>query len=212
MNPTTLLDDVTTANSTALSRLGSSKALYAETNGELDAERVRHAAAIAEDAARETFQAWASDESNADAAEAFETIAEQEADHYETVAESLESPPSAAAVDDVPAVQLALRDLDGTIERVGGLMGRCLVAKKSKEQYTGYFVGDADPQTAQLFRELGADVDDQLDRTLELLGAVCVTDAEYERAGAAATAAIQAAYEAYTDTLESMGVNPKPVC
>jgi len=118
------------------------------------------------------------------------------------------------AVEDaaVPKLQTVLRSYTDTIDRAGGLLGRCLVAKKSKEQYTGYFVGDADPQTAQLFRELGSDVTKQQEQTLSLIDSVCETPADYDRAVEAATAVIQAAYEEYTDSLESLGVNPKPVC
>ncbi|WP_253737191.1 transcription antitermination protein [Halohasta salina] len=205
------VDDVRTENKTALSRLGSSKSLYAETGGDIEAETVLRAAAVAEDAARETFELWADDEANEAAAALFADLAEQEADHYETVAGKLDDPPTAADAD-LPAIQSTLRGFESTVERAGGLVGRCLVAKKSKEQYTGYFVGDADPQTAGVFRDLGGDVDDQIDRGAELIEAVCGTDDEREAARAAASEAIQAAYDEYTESLESMGVNPKPVC
>ncbi len=206
------IDTVRTENSTALSRLGSSKALYAETSGELDAKPVLRAAAIAEDAARETFETWADDESHEAATELFAAVADEEGDHYQAVAERIDAPPRAADVDEPPAVQSVLRGYESTVERAGGLVGRCLVAKKSKEQYTGYFVGDADPQTASVFRELGDDVDGQLTRAAELINTVCETSKETERAQFAATEAIQAAYDEYTESLESMGVNPKPVC
>jgi rubrerythrin len=205
------IDSVRTENKTALSRLGSSKALYAETSGDIEAETVLRAAAIAEDTARETFELWADDEANEDAAALFGDLADQEADHYETVASKLDDAPSAGDAE-LPAIQSTLRGFESTIERVGGLIGRCLVAKKSKEQYTGYFVGDADPRTASVFRELGGDVEDQLDRAAELIETVCEHDEDVDRALQAASEAIQAAYDEYIDSLESMGVNPKPVC
>ena len=205
------VDDVRTDNKTALSRLGSSKALYAETDGDIEAETVLRAAAIAEDAARETFEQWADDETNEAAAALFADLAEQEADHYETVAGKLDDAPTAADAD-LPAIQSVLRGFESTVKRVGGLVGRCLVAKKSKEQYTGYFVGDADPRTASVFRELGGDVEEQLDRAVELIGSVCETEEDVDRAREAAGEAIQTAYAEYTESLESMGVNPKPVC
>src|SRR6056297_1121473 len=211
MTASDFVDSVREANQTALSRLGSSKALYAETNGDLDPEPVLRAAAVAEDAARETFAAWADDEENADAAELFERVADEEADHYETVAAEIDDAPRAAD-NDVPAIQSVLRSFDDTVERAGGLVGRCLVAKKSKEQYTGYFTGEADPKTASLFRGLGSDVDEQISAAADLVDAVCGSDDERERAHAAASEAIQAAYEEYTESLEAMGVNPKPVC
>jgi len=205
------VDDVRTDNKTALSRLGSSKALYAETDGDIEADTVLRAAAIAEDTARETFEQWADDEANEAAAGLFADLADQEADHYETVAGKLDDAPDAGDAD-LPAIQSTLRGFESTVERVGGLVGRCLVAKKSKEQYTGYFVGDADPRTASVFRGLGGDVEDQLDRAAELIESVCETAEDVDRAREAAGEAIQAAYDEYTDSLESMGVNPKPVC
>jgi hypothetical protein len=211
MTASDFVDAVSEANQTALSRLGSSKALYAETDGDLDPEHVLRAAAIAEDAASETFQAWADDEENAEAAELFARVADEEADHYETVAAEIDDAPRAAD-NDLPAIQSVLRGFDDTVERAGGLVGRCLVAKKSKEQYTGYFTGEADPQTASLFRGLGSDVAEQVDAAADLVAAVCADDADRERAEAAARKAIQAAYDEYTESLEAMGVNPKPVC
>ena len=201
-------DEVRAANDTALSRLGSSKSLYADTEGEMEAEDVLTAAATAEHHAAETYASWA-ETSDGDVAAAFETTAEEEQDHYETVAGELDDHEPG----EVPAIQSYLRDLEGDVERLGGFVGRTLAAEKSKEQVTGFFVGDADPQTARLFRGMGDDLDAQLERATDLLAAECGDDEEcYERAREAATGAIQAAYDEYTERLESMGVNPKPVC
>lgn len=204
-----VVEQVREDNRTALSRLGSSKALYADTRGEMDEETVLRAAAVAERAAHETFAAWADDEEG-DAAEAFRETAEEERDHYERVLGKLDA--DEVAVDEVPAIQAYLRGLDDTVERAGGLLGRTVAAGKSKDQLVGFFVGQADPQTSQLFRELGSDLDGQLERAASLVEAVCETDEDRERALAAASEAIQTAYEEYTERLESMGVNPKPVC
>ena len=211
MTDSDLIDSVSEANQTALSRLGSSKSLYAETDGELDPDPVLRAAAIAEDAASETFAVWADDEEHTEAADCFATVADEEAAHYKTVAAELDDPPQAAD-GETPAIQSVLRAFDDTVKRVGGLVGRCLVAKKSKEQYTGYFTGEADPQTASLFRGLGNDVGEQIESAADLLDAVCETEDDRERAHDAASEAIQAAYDEYTESLEAMGVNPKPVC
>ena len=211
MTASDFVDSVSETNQTALSRLGSSKLLYAETEGNLDPEHVLRAAATAEDAASRTFKTWSDDEASDDAADLFASVADEEVAHFETVADELDDPPQAAD-SDVPAIQSVLRGFDETVERAGGLVGRSLVAKKSKEQYTGYFTGEADPQTASVFRGLGDDVDDQIDAAADLVDAVCATDDERERAHDAASEAIQAAYDEYTESLEAMGVNPKPVC
>lgn len=209
---------------TALSRLGSSKSLYAATKGEMDADAVLEAAANAEYDAHETFSGWAEDEENDAAREAFADTAEEERDHYEQVRDRLgvdEQRSSARETEshggfdpahDPSAMQELLRGCDDTVSRAGGFVGRTLATEKSKSQMTGFFVGQADPGTAQLFRDLGDDVDEQLARGKALLSEVCVSDDDWTRAQNAANEAIEAAYEEYTESLKSMGVNPKPVC
>lgn len=210
MTPEEFTTAVRDDNETALSRLGSSKSLYADTGGEMAAEAVLAAAADAEHHAAATFGAWADDEPDAAAATVFETTAAEERDHYDRVVAELDGDHD--PTDEVPAIQRFLRDLDETVARLGGLVGRTLAAEKSKEQLTGFFVGDADPRTAATFREMGDELDAQLDRALAALADAAGDDADWERAREAAGGAIQAAYGEYTESLESMGVNPKPVC
>ena len=197
-------------NQTALSRLGSSKSLYADTGGDIDTEPVLEATVDAEHAAWQTFREWAESEDHDAATEAFEATAAEEESHYETALDHLGN--EAYEPDRVPALHEYLRDRESTVERVGALIGRILASKRSKEQVVGYFVGDADPQTAGVFREFGDDLDDQLERAKSLLGDVCESDEDWERAEEAASGAIQAAYEEYVENLEAMGANPKPVC
>ena len=208
MTPEEFTEAVRDGNETELSRLGSSKSLYADTAGEMNAEDVLAAAATAEHHAAETYAAWADSETGA-VAEAFAETESEERDHYETVAGELDGHEPGA----VPAIQAYLRELDGTAARLGGFVGRTIAAEASKTQITGFFVGNADPQTASLFRGMGEDLDTQLGRATELLEAACGDDeACWEDALSAANGAIEAAYGEYTEALESMGVNPKPVC
>lgn len=208
MDPDAFVDAVRDDSKTALSRLGSSKSLYADTEGEMEPETVLAAAATAEHHAAETYESWAAAE-RGDVAEAFAETAGEERAHYETVAGELDAHEPGS----VPAIQSYLRGLDGTVERLGGFVGRTVAADKSKTQLTGFFTGEADPQTASLFRSMGSDLDAQLDRATTLLAAECGDDEEaWERAREAAEEAITAAYDEYTDRLESMGINPKPVC
>ncbi|WP_254762645.1 rubrerythrin family protein [Natrinema marinum] len=209
-DPDTFVETVSEANQTALSRLGSSKSLYADTGGDIDTEPVLEATADAEYAAWQTFLEWADDEADDEARAAFEATAEEERDHYETVDGKLAD--DEYEPEEVPNLHEYLRDREETVERVGAFVGRILASKRSKDQVVGYFVGDADPQTASLFRGFGEELDDQLERATELLEDVCETDEDWERAEEAATGAIQAAYDEYVETLEGMGANPKPVC
>jgi hypothetical protein len=216
MTPEDFLDAVRDDNETALSRLGSSKSLYAATGGDLEREPVLRAAADAEYAAARTFEQWVEAETHDAASDVFATSAEAERDHYETVRSELEDyeaeDRASGHADDPSAMQTYLRDLDSTVERAGGLLGRILATEKSKEQLTGFFTGQADPQTASLFRDLKGDLEAQQDRALDLLEEVCEDDADWDAAKTAADGAIQAAYDEYTEQLEAMGVNPKPVC
>ncbi|WP_114577959.1 rubrerythrin family protein [Saliphagus sp. LR7] len=203
------VERIESENQTELSRLGSSKSLYAATEGEIDVDPVLRATADAEYAAWQTFESWAESEGDDRAREVFEATADEEQDHYETVVDELgDHDPEEG---ETPALHDYLRGLGDTPERLGGLVGRTLASERSKSQVVGFFVGDADPQTAALFREFGDDLDDQLDRALDALEAAC-TDEEIERAEEAATGAIGAAYEEYVEVLEGMGANPKPVC
>ncbi|GGM76314.1 hypothetical protein J2752_002903 [Halarchaeum rubridurum] len=210
MTPDEFVEAVRDDNDTALSRLGSSKSLYAATGGELEPDEVLRAAADAEHAAAETFADWAADEgTDTPAGETFADAADQEREHYETVLGELDDHDPSG---EPSAMQAFLRDLDTTVERAGGMIGRILATEKSKEQYTGFFTGQADPMTASTFRGLKDDLDGQLDAATALLAEVCADEDDWDAAKAAADAAIQAAYEEYTEQLESMGVNPKPVC
>jgi rubrerythrin len=217
MNGADLLDAVRDDNETALSRLGSSKSLYAATGGDLERDPVLRAACDAEYAAARTFSQWADDETHDAARDVFETTAAEEETHHETVCAELDDyepgdRTSGHADDNPSAMQTYLRDRDATVERAGGLLGRILATEKSKEQLTGFFTGQADPQTASLFRDLKGDLAAQQDRALDLLDDVCEDDDDWDAAREAANGAIQAAYDEYTEQLESMGVNPKPVC
>jgi hypothetical protein len=198
------------ANQTPLSRLGSSKSLYANTAGEIDTEPVLEATARAEHAAWQTFEGWASDESNEAVRDFFERVADQERAHFVRVTDRLRA--EVPASESVPAIHEYLRERTGTVERLGAFVGRTLASKRSKDQVVGFFVGDADPQTASMFREFGQELDDQLADALSLLAELQPDEEATEQARAAATAAISAAYDEYVESLQSMGINPKPVC
>ena len=87
-----------------------------------------------------------------------------------------------------------------------------VVTPETLGQVVGFFVGDADPQTASTFRDVRGRIEESRDEALEILEAVCETDEEWDRALHAASATVQHAYDDYTETLESMGINPKNVC
>jgi len=208
MDPQAFVDAVREDNKTPLSRLGASKALYADTGGEMDDEAVLAAAGDRAHHAAETLEGWADDESADAVADLFATAAETERDHAETVGdEHGDYEPG-----DPPAVQTHLRTVEGTVERVGALVGWALAAGNNADQVVGYFVGQASPMTASTFREVSDDFDGHVEGASEVLATVCESDDDWERAREAAGETIAADYDDYFETLEELGVNPKPVC
>jgi len=196
-------DAVREENRTPLSRLGSSKALYADTDGELSDDAVVQAAADRAHHAAETLEGWG-DEEAGDVAELFAATAATERDHAETAAaERGDYEPG-----DPPAVQRHLRTVEGTTERLGAFVGWALAAGENADQVVGYFVGQASPGTASTFRDVSADYDGYVADASEVLADRDGRD----EALAAAGDAVEADYDDYFETLEGLGVNPKPVC
>lgn len=198
MNQSEFVDSVRDDNETALSRLGSSKSLYALTEGEMEEDVVLARAADLAYYAAETFDEWADDHA------AFATAAETERDHYETVADKLDDHDPG----EPSAIYETLGELDGTAARLGGLVGWAIVVGETTGQLTGYFTGQADPQTSQVFRSIRGDVEDVQDEALDALA----EEGDWDAAREAADAVVQDAYDEYFETLEELGVNPKPVC
>ncbi len=210
MDADDFVNAVESATATELDRLGSSKLLVALTAADLDAETVLRVAATSEHAAHETFRAWANDEPDEAARVAFADVAEREDAHLERVTAELGSfePP-----DGVDAVHATLRDLDDTVGRVAaGLVGRGLVSSRTHTQLVGFFVNEADRARADLFRDLKADTEASVDRGVDLLAGICENDDDWSRARDAAVTTIETAYAEYADSLDDLGLDPKPIC
>lgn len=191
---------------TELSRLGSSKALYAVTNGEMEAAAVLSALAGRALAAAETFDAWTTGESDDDAADVFEAVAEAERAHAQRLADAgeIDAAPTPTPVEDY------LQTLDSTPERAAGLVTWAMLTDRTLSQAVGFFVGSANRQAADLIRELREETDEQLDRALDLLDTVIATDPP--AAETAANRTVETAYDHYVDVLDGMGIKVKPVC
>lgn len=213
METDAFLAEVRAANETALSRLGSSKSLYAFTDGEMTETAVASLAANVSHAAAIELEAYAADAMTDDAADAFSAFGELSAAHAAT-AEDLTADVPARERHDAVGALADYGDGSGAtdVQRLGAVVGYALVAKKLAEQSTGFFTGEADPQTASTFRSYGSDVAAHRDDVLAALASVADGDDDREAALEAATAVVQGAYEEYTARLEAMGVNPKPVC
>jgi len=215
MDGADFLERVRADEATALSRLGSDKYLIAVTGADLSTGPVLAAVGRSAAAARDTFDAWAAEGSDP-AAAAFADAAATERDHYDRVADAMPDGESVVADAETPVVDAvadAMAASEDTIERAAtGLVGRALVVDKAHLQVVSFFVNEADDARADLARELRSDAQAQLDAGVDLLGALCESDEEWERARRAAGRVVADAYDDYAAALDAMGVDPKPVC
>lgn len=201
MTDATIQNDLEDEYETELSRLGSSKALYALTGGEMETEAVVAGLADRAATAAETFSGWSDDEAFDDL---FETTAETAREHAGRIAETADD---AEPTDAPTPADEVLRDLDDPAARLGGLIAWALITDRTLAQAVGFFVGNADTTAADLFRDLRSDVDVRLEEAL-----AHADDVDEDAARAAAGEVVEAAYDHYADTLEEMGVKVKPVC
>ncbi|WP_049985566.1 hypothetical protein [Halobellus rufus] len=204
MNGSDLAADVQDDHETAFSRLGSSKAMYAVTGGEMDGDSVRAAAATDALALADVLDSWG-DGGDASATDLFADLA---ADARERAADVADDP----EIEEEPKLYGVLAEFETVPARLGGLLGRYLVALEYAGQMVGFFVGDADPMAADDFRGLRSDLEAERDRVIDALDANCASDDDWEAAREAADAVVEAAYDDYVETLESMGIKPKNVC
>jgi rubrerythrin len=197
-----IADSVRDARETELHRLGSSKAVLAMTDAELETEAVLRAAAASEATAAATFEAWAEAEDDTDARAVWARAAEQERAHAERVAGALGGTIEEPEPD---ALHEYLRGLETTEERVGGFVGRCLVADRTLLQLVNFFVNEAEEDLAGLFRELRADTANALAWGESLAGE---EPDEFD----AAAEAVSVSYDFYVKSLGELGIDPTPVC
>lgn len=209
MDGAELVEEVRDGKRTELDRLGSEKALIAATGASLGTEDVLGAAAAMKARARDTYGAWADDEADERAREAFAAAAEREDAHVDRIVERLPGEPTVGP----GAVHEHLRDLDGAVARVaGGTVALPLVDARALLQVVNFFVNEADRANADLFREVRADTEGLVDEGAALLGEVCEDADDWERAREVATGTVQVAYDEYAGTLRGMGLDPRPVC
>jgi len=206
MDARATIDAVRDATETERDRLGSDKALVAATGASLETDAVLEAAATREAGLASALAQWSdelSDDAGADGAVAA-AIDESAAAAAER-RDRLDAEPG-----EPDALSAHLETVAGTADRVGaGLVAAPLVADRFYLQVVNFFVNEADEGRADLARELRADAS-SLDRAETALDAL--SESEREAATAAATAAIEVAYDDYAEALDAMGLDPKPIC
>lgn len=209
MDAATFRDELAGSMETELNRLGSQKLLIALTDARLDGDTVLAAAATDLKSAAETYEVWAGTESNGAAHDTFTDIADRLVDRYESIFTRLDDyePPGPLLVD------LELRSYGDTTERVaGGLVARSLVAIRTYTQVVSFFINEADRELTDFFREVKESHEADVASGTTLLEETCTTEDEWERARVTAEGVIRLVYDEYVETLDGMGLDPKPVC
>jgi hypothetical protein len=197
--------------STELERLGSSKLLVALTDADLTEETVLRTATASERAAMETLESWIDDEGHDGARRLFGEYRDQERKHDDRITAMLDGEPEVDTEEPDP-MHAELRSLESTVDRLGGIVGRALVGDRTHLQLVNFFVNEGDERRADVFRELRSETAAQGDRAAELLEEVCAESDDWERARAVAEDVIDMAYGAYADSLDDLGLDPKPIC
>ncbi|MFB6223040.1 MAG: transcription antitermination protein [Haloarcula sp.] len=194
------IDAVRDQTETERNRLGSDKALIAATEATLETEVVLTAAATRETGVARVLDQWA-DEADQSVAAQFKAAAAAAAERAERID---------AGTGDSDGFINYLETVDGAARRVGaGLVAAPLVADRFYLQVVNFFVNEADEQRANTFREIRTDAA-ALERGKNALDSL--SESKRETAASAAVAAIEAAYTEYAEALESMGLDPRPVC
>lgn len=200
-----LVAAVQAAKRTELDRLGSDKALIAFTDATLEPAAVFGGLAAREAALQEVYAGWAAD--GGDAADVYADAADRAADRRDGLRVAVADEDDADGTDDAAdALAAALSDLDPD-ERPGGLVAAGLVADRTYLQAVNFFVNEADERSADRCRDLREDARSDADA-----GERALRDGARESSLVAAERAVDAAYREYTDRLEGMGLDPKPVC
>ncbi|MBV0924003.1 transcription antitermination protein [Halomicroarcula limicola] len=205
MDAADTLDAVREASASELERLGSDKLLVAVTGADLTSDAVREAAITRERGRASALAAWA-DESGGATANRFADAASAATERVDRIA----GDDATAADAETDALSGHLETVDGTAERVGaGLVAVPLVADRFYLQVVSFFVNEADEESADTFREIRAAAGD-LGAARDALAEL--DDEGRETARDAAIEAIGVAYEEYAETLNGMGLDPRPIC
>ena len=207
MDADSFLDDLRDAHGTELSRLSSSKAVYALTGGEMTGDAVRTGTARELHELAPILESWS--DADGDVAELFADAADFAAESADTFDDEAAVPEGESATN-VTAEALAACETD--VERLAGTAAALLVLEEVASQLVGFYVGDADRKSADEFREFRAELGDYRDEAAALLADHCGDESDWETAHEVGADVVDGAYDWYVDTLESMGVEPKNVC
>lgn len=208
MDGSDVIDTIEEEFETELSRLGSSKALYAISRGEMDTDIVLGELAARAVETASILEEWSTDEESGEASELFDSMAQE----IRSYAGELDAMASNGDDEGSTAFHDYLTAVDSTSGRLGAFVGWLLVSDQSYLQGVGFFVGSQQGDAADLLRDVRGDIEAFEERTVAVIDSVCASEDAYDEVVEAASGLIEAAYDEYVESLESMGIDVKPIC
>ncbi|MFB6300212.1 MAG: rubrerythrin family protein [Halobacteriales archaeon] len=211
MDAPAFVETIETAMATELNRLGSQKLLLALTGADLERETILQVVVTDGIAARELYESWATGASTSAFVEAIRAAADREEDHLDRLEDEFDITTTPSF--DRPPVYTHLQEYTTPIERTaGGLVALPMLRMRTYNQVVGFFINEAAPGPTDVFRDLKAETETAITDGAAVLAELCTDETDQERARSAAEATITAAYESYAETLEGMGLDPRPIC
>ena len=168
------------------------------------------AVARSEAAAAETFERWATSEPDPDARAAFESVAEQERDHFRRARATLMAVTGVTDGGDASGppgpLHAYLRGIDDTTARVAaGMVGRALASIASYDPVRTWFANRGDDRPATLAADLRDETEDVVGDGLTLIAARCSADEDRAAARGAAVYAIRVVADDHVDAVAAAG-------
>ncbi len=161
--------------------------------------------------ARETasiLEGWSEDEKSEDLSELFTAVAAGAREHADELAELA----SEAGGSGSTAFHEYLSSVESSSQRLGALLGWLVVSDQSYLQGVGFFVGSQHGDAADVLRDIREEIDGYQDDVVAVIDVLSSSDEEESEVLAAASGLVEAAYDEYVESLESMGIDVKPIC
>jgi hypothetical protein len=207
MNGTDVLETLEEDFETEISRLGSSKALYAISSGDMDGDVVLGSLAARANETASIIAGWSETTDSDEASSLFDSIAAG----VEEYAADLADLASEASGSGSTVFHEYLSSVESLPRQLGALLGWLVVSDQSYLQGVRFFVGSKHSESADLLRDIRGEIDEYQDDVITVIDSVCDED-EVDAVVAAASGLVEAAYDEYVESLESMGIDVKPIC
>lgn len=191
---------------TELNRLGSDKVLLAATGANLSTDAVLGVVYDGLHRHHTRLTDWGMDTPRGELATAFKSAAASVASIRGLFSQDDETGSAERQL-------LRFDDPETPCERAGaGLIAGPLILDRLGLQAVSFFVNEAAQERADRCRKMRASMGTIIDESLSAIDEECGEASAMEAVQTGATRTIQESYGMYAETLQDMGLDPKPVC